>query len=136
MASKLEAAGQNVRRGEGGEREPRGQRVAEDMARIRGIIVAEDVEMATLVSEYLTDDFTAMAKSTRNHPSEFLPASPKCTEGGRYCSANTTPELREATSGTSGTPITSTDAETLFAAVKRRAQHLRRPRRPRHHPRR
>ena len=106
------------------------------MARICGIIVAEDVEVATLVSEYLTDDFTAMAKSTRNHPSEFLPASPKCTEGGRYCSANTTLELREATSGTSGTPITSTDAETLFAAVKRRAQHLRRPRRHRHYPRR
>ena len=136
MASKLEAAGQNVRHGEGGEREPRGQRVAEDMAHIRGIIVAEDVEMATLVSEDLSGDFTAMAMSTRNHPSEFLPASPKCTEGGRYCSANITPELCEATSGTSGTPITSTDAETLFTAVKRRAQYLRHPRRPRHQPRR
>ena len=77
-----------------------------------------------------------MVMSTRNHPSEFLPASPEYTKGGRYCSANTTPELREATSGTSGTPITSTDAETLFAAVKRRVQHLRRPRRPCHHPRR
>ena len=76
------------------------------------------------------------AKSTRNHPSEFLPASPEYTDGGRYCSANTTPELREATRGMSGTLITSTDAEALLAAVKRRAQHLRRPHRPHHHPRR
>ena len=111
LRASLEAGGQRVEPRSVESLETRGGRAAIDMARIRRTLAA-DAESRKLVGEMLAAAFSSMADGVRNHASEFLP-------GGRCCMANITLELREAMSGT---PTTSTSAETLFAAVKRRAE--------------
>jgi hypothetical protein len=84
---------------------PRARRAALDMQRIRRE-VADD---RALVERMLSAAFTAMAKSTRNHASEFLP-------GGICALENLTLELRERLAGM---PMTSTGAERAFAVGRR-----------------
>jgi hypothetical protein len=88
----------------------RAERAQLDLIRIRAAIAADE-ELKGEVHEMLSAAFTAMAKSVRNHASEFMP-------GGVCCAANVTPALRERLSGM---PLTSVSAETMFARVKRRA---------------
>lgn len=79
---------------------PRAQRAAIDMQRIRRLSTGDE-----LVQRMVAAAFSAMAASTRNHASEFLP-------GGVCATDKISPELRARLSGC---PMTSTSAERMFA---------------------
>lgn len=79
---------------------PRARRAAIDLQRIRRLSTGD-----RLVERMVGAAFSAMAASTRNHASEFLP-------GGVCSSDKITPELRARLNGC---PLTSTSAERMFA---------------------